>query len=413
MSQEKIVEGLLAINKPQGISSAQALRDLQTHFNPSRLFAPWLAAEKDRRFQESKHQRKRRRDKRSPQVKIGHGGTLDPLATGVLIAGIGRGTKRLQSFLTCTKTYEAVVLFGVATDSYDRLGKVLARAPYKHLTREMVAESLEKFRGKIMQRPPIFSALRVQGKKLYEYAREGKEVPIEIQERPVEVLNLELVQWMEGGTHEHRWPVEEAPGEEKAVADKVLHMKTEQSPEDVPSRQTSGTKRELEIPENDDLFSSPPSAKRPRQSSVPSEPLMSGGLGSPPPPPPPPPSPPAHPNPNPSSPTSNSPQNTTDDTSPPQPPAALLRLTSTSGFYVRSLCHDLGASLGSLAVMAELVRTRQGDFELGQNVLEYDDLEHGEDVWGPKVTALLEKSNDVGSEERTRRSVSEDGDGGG
>jgi tRNA pseudouridine55 synthase len=66
-------------------------------------------------------------------------------------------------------------------------------------------------------------------------------------------------------------------------------------------------------------------------------------------------------------------------------------MTVTSGFYVRSLCHDLGMAVDSLAFMASLVRTRQGDFELGKNVLEYGDLEKGEEVWGSKVQAMLEE----------------------
>jgi len=66
-------------------------------------------------------------------------------------------------------------------------------------------------------------------------------------------------------------------------------------------------------------------------------------------------------------------------------------MTVSSGFYVRSLCHDLGAELKSLAFMASLARTRQSEFELGKNVLEYDDLALGEDVWGPKVTSMLEQ----------------------
>lgn len=81
-------------------------------------------------------------------------------------------------------------------------------------------------------------------------------------------------------------------------------------------------------------------------------------------------------------------------TTPPSPPAARLTMTVTSGFYVRSLCHDLGASLSSLGLMASLVRTRQADFELGKNVLEYEDLDKGEEVWGPKVEGMLEAWNE-------------------
>ena len=113
---------------------------------------------------------KQRKRQQEPKVKLGHGGTLDPLATGVLIVGVGSGTKALNQFLACTKTYETVVLFGAATDSYDVTGKVVAKAPFAHLTRTKVEEALAQFKGKIRQRPPIFSALKVKGKPLYEYA---------------------------------------------------------------------------------------------------------------------------------------------------------------------------------------------------------------------------------------------------
>ncbi|KAI9718421.1 MAG: hypothetical protein M1812_004142 [Candelaria pacifica] len=395
----KIVEGVFAINKPPSITSAQVLRDLQTHFNPSTLFSPWLTAEKARRSQENHNQKQRRRDKKPPQVKIGHGGTLDPLATGVLIAGIGKGTKHLQSFLECTKSYEAVILFGAATDTYDRGGKVLAQAPYAHITREMIEENLGKFRGKIMQKPPIFSALRVQGKRLYEYAREGKEVPVEIQERPVEVLELELVDWMDGGTHEYRWPKEGASGEEKAIAEKVLHLgpikdeAVEQGLEQGSSSTQTGTiqdtesspasKRKRDVSEQDDLVSDSPKKSKTGASTI-----MSGAL------------PPVDPEPanafpsaTPSDPAFQQPSTPPPPAELPQPtpPACKLRVTVTSGFYVRSLCHDLGSAVGSLALMSELVRTRQGDYELGNNVLEYDDLSKGESVWGPKVEGMLDE----------------------
>ncbi|KAI9831331.1 MAG: hypothetical protein M1819_005105 [Sarea resinae] len=393
----KILEGVFAINKPAAISSAQTLRNLQTHFNPSALFAPWLHAERSRRTLESSRQRSRRRDKRPLQVKLGHGGTLDPLATGVLIAGVGKGTKELQGFLECTKSYEAIVLFGVATDSYDRLGKVLKRAPYAHVTRKKVEQALQRFRGKIMQRPPIFSALRVQGKRLYEYAREGKEVPVEIQERPVEVLELEILEWWDGGEHEYTWPTEEAETEEKVVAEQVLHLEekaekgekaekaevqsaTAAAAAASTSTSTSAQKRPLSETETGEegvasssaTDTAPPAKRHQAEPSSDTTPLPSQPQQQQQQPP-----------------VTASPPPKTNPTQA-QPPALRLRLTSTSGFYVRSLCHDLGLAVDSLAIMSELTRTRQGDFELGRNVLEYDDLDKGEEVWGPRVASMLE-----------------------
>ncbi|EAQ85885.1 hypothetical protein CHGG_07138 [Chaetomium globosum CBS 148.51] len=93
MATDKIVEGVFAINKPVGMSSAQIIRDCQHQFNPSALFAPLLKQEQALRDKESRYQKHRRgKAKRALQVKMGHGGTLDPLATGVLILGVGKGT---------------------------------------------------------------------------------------------------------------------------------------------------------------------------------------------------------------------------------------------------------------------------------------------------------------------------------
>ena len=323
--------------------------------------------------------RNRRKDKRV-QVKIGHGGTLDPMATGVLIMGVGKGTKRLQEFLGCTKTYETTIIFGAATDTYDVLGKVIRRAGYGHITREKVEKALDKFKGKIMQRPPIYSALRVQGKRLYEYAREGKKIPKEIEERPVEVKELEVVEWMEGESHAFHLPQEEAEDEAKDLAEDVLHLgEAAANSVDVLRDQSSTRaiasmclKRKRPVGDGD--------SEVPRKKLEPGHdkellPTVSGGLESP------------------GCGLEDSPVDVHLQQDPPSlvegPPAVKLRMTVTSGFYVRSLSHDLGEVLGSLACMCALVRTRQGDYELGKNVLEYEDLAKGEDVWGPKVERLL------------------------
>ena len=297
----------------------------------------------------------------------------------MLIAGIGRGTKQLQGFLECTKSYETTMLFGVATDTYDRLGKVLSRAGTEHITRGAVEQALGGFRGKIMQRPPLFSALRVQGKRLYEYAREGKEVPVEIQERPVEVLELELVDWLEPGSHPHRWPSAEAPSEEKMVAEKVLHIGPHPSskPAENTTEEAAHPPAKRTLDEADTPTSQGQPSKRARRDS---EVFMSGGLlpeSSPP---------------EPSSAAEDATASQVADAdNGAQAPAARLRMTVTSGFYVRSLCHDLGAAVGSLGLMSELVRTRQADFELGKNVLEYGQLAEGEEVWGAQVERMLDE----------------------
>ncbi|KAI4166932.1 MAG: hypothetical protein LQ343_007635, partial [Gyalolechia ehrenbergii] len=374
------------INKPKSISSAQVLRDVQHAFDPSNLFAPWLHSERIRRGQEPGSQRQRRKNKRI-QVKVGHGGTLDPMATGVLIVGVGQGTKHLHSFLSCTKTYEATVLFGAATDTYDVLGKILSKAPYAHVTRTLVEEALNKFRGPIKQRPPLYSALRMDGKRLYEYAREGKEIPREIEERPVTTESLDIREWLPGGSHKYAWPDGEAAKEEKDVADKVLHLgytrdeaQSASNPSDANDNHGRKRRRDSEA-EDDELITENHAAKRQEMSP---EPVMSGALPE-----------------DPEvveggssaglDPKTGTKSGLKEQDEGDGPPAVKLSMTVTSGFYVRSLCHDLGQAVGSLGIMSELVRTRQAGFLLGRNVLEYEDLSKGEDVWAPKVEHMLDE----------------------
>lgn len=120
--------------------------------------------------------------------KIGHTGTLDPFAEGVLPICIGNST-RLIEYLPDDKAYSAFVQFGKATDSYDIEGNVIFQSD-KKVAKEDVEQALKKFEGDIEQLPPIYSAVKVNGKKLYEYAREGKSV--EIKPRKVTIYKIEL-----------------------------------------------------------------------------------------------------------------------------------------------------------------------------------------------------------------------------
>ncbi|KAH8652410.1 pseudouridine synthase [Xylariales sp. PMI_506] len=392
-ASKPILDGVFAINKPIGSSSAQIIRDCQDAFNPSLFFKPMIDQNQKDREQESSTRRKRRKfGKNDIRVKMGHGGTLDPLATGVLILGVGKGTKSLQSFLDCTKTYETVVLFGASTDTYDRVGKVLKKTAYDHITRPMVEEAMKAFRGTFQQMPPLYSALKMAGKPLYEYAREGKPLPREIATREVTVTELELVEWYEPGTHDHRWPAEDATTFERNFAEQVWKIEKDQLTKEkrTPEEEEEDTKArekhedfKRKADQTVDALVYDKFNKRRKVSDKP--PMMSGALGDPPPvkqgkgsnliPPPP------------------------DPNTPPPwddkgPPAARVRMTVTSGFYVRSFCHDLGVKVGSSAVMAELCRSRQGDFVVGtDNCIEYDDLAKGEAVWAPQVQKALSQWN--------------------
>lgn len=122
--------------------------------------------------------------------RIGHGGTLDPMATGVLPVFVGRGTRGAEFFEHAEKTYETELLLGVATDTEDTTGTVLTRREVS-VTQEELTAVLERFRGEIMQIPPMYSALKVNGQKLCDLARKGRQV--ERQPRPVAVHELTLL----------------------------------------------------------------------------------------------------------------------------------------------------------------------------------------------------------------------------
>ncbi|KAI8877891.1 tRNA pseudouridine synthase B [Backusella circina FSU 941] len=126
------------------------------------------------------------------RLKIGHGGTLDPMARGVLVLGVGTGCKQLHQYLDGTKEYTVTAKFGEATDTYDAEGTITHTGPIDHLTRQLLEEALVHFRGEITQLPPIYSALKVNGKRMYEYARTGLVLPQPIQPRNVKITKLEL-----------------------------------------------------------------------------------------------------------------------------------------------------------------------------------------------------------------------------
>ena len=126
------------------------------------------------------------------QKKIGHTGTLDPDATGVLPVCLGKATKLCDLLTDKNKTYEAVLLLGKTTDTQDITGEVLEEKSTEALTEEKVREVIEGFIGDYEQIPPMYSALKVNGKKLYELAREGK--VIERKARPVKILDIQILE---------------------------------------------------------------------------------------------------------------------------------------------------------------------------------------------------------------------------
>lgn len=151
------MQGLILLNKPKGITSFSAVRKIK-----------WLANEK----------------------RVGHTGTLDPLATGVLPVFLGRATALAGIVLDADKSYIATVKLGIITDTCDITGEVLCEKQV-NVTREELLSVLEQFKGEISQIPPIYSALKKDGVRLYDLARQGKTV--EIEPRQVNISRLELI----------------------------------------------------------------------------------------------------------------------------------------------------------------------------------------------------------------------------
>jgi len=124
------------------------------------------------------------------RVKMGHAGTLDPLATGVLILCTGKATKQIESLQLQTKEYTATLQLGATTASYDREHTVDYTYPTRHITRELIELTLPQFVGTIMQRPPLYSACMVAGDRAYELARKGADV--ELAPKQIRIDEIEL-----------------------------------------------------------------------------------------------------------------------------------------------------------------------------------------------------------------------------
>ncbi len=126
-----------------------------------------------------------------PKTKIGHAGTLDPFAEGVLLVCLGKATKKVPQLMALEKEYDAKIQFGFATDSLDVTGRITDRCQVGSLTKEHLREVCKQFLGDIEQVPPFFSAVKVQGQRLYDLARQGQAV--EVKARRVRIHAMEVV----------------------------------------------------------------------------------------------------------------------------------------------------------------------------------------------------------------------------
>ncbi len=150
------MEGIYLINKPSGLSSYDCIR----HF------------------------------KKYTKEKIGHAGTLDPLASGLLIVLVGRATKLSNKFINYSKVYEGEITFGSSTNTYDSEGEIVNQLNDFSLTKANVVSALKNFDGQIKQKPPLYSAVKVKGRKLYHYALKGEDVLVKERDAFISYFDL-------------------------------------------------------------------------------------------------------------------------------------------------------------------------------------------------------------------------------
>ena len=128
------------------------------------------------------------------KLKVGHAGTLDPLATGVLLVCVGKATKQADALQAERKEYVAEVMLGATTPSYDLEHPVNATYPWEHITPEMVEQALRDLTGERLQTPPIYSAKKFEGRHAYDFAREGEELKMESRQVLINIYNIEILE---------------------------------------------------------------------------------------------------------------------------------------------------------------------------------------------------------------------------
>jgi len=155
------MDGIFNINKPTGITSHDVVAIIRKHLK---------------------------------QKRVGHAGTLDPLASGVLPICVGQGTRVAEYLSESGKAYQAEIQFGSATNTYDAEGTITAAASTAELTLNIIEETIEQFRGSQMQYPPLYSAIKIEGQPAYKRARAGE--PIVLEPRPIVIYALEILTWI-------------------------------------------------------------------------------------------------------------------------------------------------------------------------------------------------------------------------
>ncbi|CAG8638487.1 1343_t:CDS:2 [Ambispora gerdemannii] len=305
MAKKVKLHGLFAVNKPRNKTSVEILEMI------NKVFRAHAAAT---RIEMTKRK----------VVKLGHGGTLDPMATGVLVVGVNDGCKEIKKYTFCDKVYEAVGMFGISTNTNDSEGKIIQRAPTEHITREKLEALLPKFVGTINQVPPLFSAIHMDGRRLYDYARSGDELPRDIEPRSVIIQSINLLDF----TREHKYS--EPTGTSSDY--------NEDFEDETKTRTEAIAGSEIDNNNNNELTTKKGFRRqyvRPKRRAIP--------------------------------------EKKQEDDEKTIYPIFKINVKCGSGTYIRSLIRDIGEGVNSVAHMVELVRLEQGEFKLGEDVLEFED----------------------------------------
>lgn len=351
----KIMEGIFAVNKPSGMTSRLCLDKVNRILSGAECFKSTLKELAEKR----NAGRKSRRNRRCNKLKMGHGGTLDPIASGVLILGVGSGTKRLGGLTNhSTKIYEAEALLGGETTTGDSDGELSLITENDFITKELLEKTTPKFMGTVTQTPPIFSALKMNGIPLYEYARKNIPLPREIKSREVQIYSLDLCD--DCLTKVHKYPFLHS----KLCEDGTTLVNLLQNNKPLQNHVVSFSKEYLERAKEDSSLST---ESVPLRKASDLQQYNAEGYKAP-----------------------------------------LLHFSATvsSGTYIRSLITDFGRALGSSAYMVSLIRRKQDDWLLGQNTFELSDFEnYGEDVWGPILKRVLQGGPQLNIREEMKRAI--------
>lgn len=355
MPHKIVMDGVFAINKQSGATSRAVLDQLNRILSSSKVSQEYLQKLQNIRKQSQGKQRIKKW--KTTKLKMGHGGTLDPLASGVLVIGVGAGTKKLGDYTNgSVKKYECVGLLGGSTTTGDSEGELLLKTEVDHITKQLLEETRERMLGTLDQTPPIFSALKMDGKRLYEYAREGLPLPRQIKTREVKIVDMDIKDDTLNKEHNYIFLKSEVDENGKTLAEQLANNPT-LNDHPVPFS------REWKKDHNDDKLL-PLEMRIIKDSKIYEDNEY-------------------------------------------RAPLLHFDATVSSGTYIRSLLSDIGRAVGSSAYMVKLVRWKQAEWDLNKNVFEMDDfLKYGEEIWAPVLEKVLKSKNgDVNVREEMEKAI--------